>query len=222
MTRVVVKLGGRVAAESVRHVLGRREAGDEVVVVHGAGPQISEELERRGLPVRFVAGRRFTDGVTLTVVRESLVAVGAELTRLLGPTATQLVGDEIGLEAEPLPGLGLVGQPLAARLPAVESALLAGLVPVVTPVAVGPLNVNADEAASALAVGLDADRIVFVSDVPGVLVEGAVARALHADRASELLDRGVFEGGIVPKLLAAVRAARLGVRAEIGATEVLA
>jgi len=222
VTRVVVKLGGRVAAESVRHVLGRREAGDEVVVVHGAGPQISEELERRGLPVRFVAGRRFTDGVTLTVVRESLVAVGAELTRLLGPTATQLVGDEIGLEAEPLPGLGLVGQPLAARLPAVESALLAGLVPVVTPVAVGPLNVNADEAASALAVGLDADRIVFVSDVPGVLVEGAVARALHADRASELLDRGVFEGGIVPKLLAAVRAARLGVRAEIGATEVLA
>jgi len=222
VTRVVVKLGGRVAAESVRHVLGRREAGDEVVVVHGAGPQISEELERRGLPVRFVAGRRFTDGVTLTVVRESLVAVGAELTRLLGPTATQLVGDEIGLEAEPLPGLGLVGQPLAARLPAVESALLAGLVPVVTPVAVGPLNVNADEAASALAVGLDADRIVFVSDVPGVLVEGAVARALHADRPSELLDRGVFEGGIVPKLLAAVRAARLGVRAEIGATEVLA
>jgi len=128
----------------------------------------------------------------------------------------------LALEAEPLPGLGLVGQPLAARLPAVESALLAGLVPVVTPVAVGPLNVNADEAASALAVGLDADRIVFVSDVPGVLVEGAVARALHADRASELLDRGVFEGGIVPKLLAAVRAARLGVRAEIGATEVLA
>ena len=90
-----------------------------------------------------------------------------------------------------------------------------------TPIAVGPLNVNADEAATALAAGLGADRIVFVSDVPGVYVEGVVAARLHADDADELLRAGVFDGGIVPKLLAAARAARLGIAAEIGETAVV-
>jgi acetylglutamate kinase len=219
---VVVKLGGRVAVSSLSQVLRHRSAGREVVVVHGAGPQISAELERRGYTVRFVGGRRYTDAATLEVARGALLAVGADLVALLAPDAVHLVGTEIGLEAKPLPELGLVGEPLPGRPAAVEHALGEARIPVVTPIAVGPLNVNADEAACALAVGLGADRIVFVSDVPGVYVEGVVARRLHADRASELLESGSFDGGIVPKLLAAVRAARLGVRAEIGLTEVLA
>jgi acetylglutamate kinase len=155
-------------------------------------------------------------------VRASLVAVGAELSAALGPAALLLVGDEIGLRARLLPELGLVGEPLPSRPTAVVDALDAGRIPVVTPIAVGPLNVNADEAAAALAAGLEADRIVFVSDVPGVYIEGSVVKRLHADRADELLDAGTFEGGIVPKLLAAVRAARLGIRTEIGETAVVA
>lgn len=222
MSRVVVKLGGRVASSSVGYALEHHAAGDDVAVVHGAGPQIDAALERLGLPVTFVAGRRFTDAPTLAVVRESLLAVGAGLASDIGPVAVHLVGDEIGLVAEPLPELGLVGEPVPSRPEAVLEAFARGRLPVLTPIAEGPLNVNADEAASALAVGLAADRVVFVSDVPGVLVEGVVARRLHADHASELLSSGAFDGGIVPKLLAAVRAARLGVRAEIGMTEVLA
>ena len=222
MSRVVLKLGGRVAGESIGVALEHRAAGNEAIVVHGAGPQITAELERLRRPVTFVGGRRYTDDSTLAIVRDSLIEVGAELAASIGPSALQLVGDEIGLEADPLPELGHVGAPRACRPAAVEEALARGRIPVVTPIAVGPLNVNADEAASALAVGLGADRIVFVSDVPGVLVEGTVTRRLHADRAAELLDDGAFEGGIVPKLLAAVRAARLGIRAEIGVTEVLA
>jgi acetylglutamate kinase len=219
---VVVKLGGRVAASSVGLALERIAAGDDVVIVHGAGPQIDAELERLGLPVRFVGGRRFTDAATLEVVRSSLIRVGGQLVEALGTRAVQLVGDEIGLEADPLPELGLVGDPRPSAPQEITAAIAEGLVPVVTPVAVGPLNVNADEAAAALAVGLGADRIAFVSDVPGVYVEGVVAERLHADLASDLLSAGAFEGGIVPKLLAATRAARLGVKAEIGLTEVLA
>jgi acetylglutamate kinase len=222
MTRIVVKLGGAVAAEAAARVHALREDCAEVVVVHGAGPQISAELGRRGIPVEFVGGRRVTSEAALAVVRESLVAVGAELAAAFGPAAVQLVGDEIGLEARQLPELGLVGEPSPCRPAAIESALAAGLVPVVAPIAVGPLNVNADEAASALAIGLGADRIVFVTDVPGVFVEGSLAERLEAVHADRLLADGAFEGGIVPKLLAAVRAARLGVQAEIGATEVLA
>jgi acetylglutamate kinase len=211
-----------VATGSLDVVGDRLRAGDEVVVVHGAGPQISAELEARGIPVRFVQGRRFTDPATLAVVRASLVAVGAELAAALGPAAIQLVGDEIGLEATPVPELGLVGEPRPSAPEAVLAAIAGGRVPVVTPIAVGPLNVNADAAASALAAGLGADRAVFVTDVAGVYLEGAVLPVLHADRADELLDDHVFDGGIVPKLMAAVQAARLGVTVEIGETAVVA
>ena len=220
--RAVLKLGGRVAGESIGLVHERHADGDEVVVVHGAGPQITDELAARGIATMFVGGRRFTDPATLVVVRESLVAVGAELAAALGPASLQLVGDEIGFEAVELPWLGLVGDPRPCRPAAVEAALAEGLIPVVTPIAVGPLNVNADEAAAALAVGVEADALVFVSDVPGVYLGGAVARELRADAAGELLDSGAVDGGMVPKLLAAVRAARLGITAEIGETAVVA
>jgi acetylglutamate kinase len=222
MTRVVLKLGGRVATATARHAVELHDAGNEVIVVHGAGPQITAELRARGIPVRFSAGRRVTDPATLAVVRTSLVAVGAEVSAALGPAALHLVGDEIGLRARLLPALGLVGEPLPSRPLAVENTLAERRIPVVTPIAVGPLNVNADEAATALAAGLEADRIVFVSDVAGVYVEGAVVDCLHADLADELLGSGAFDGGIVPKLLAAVRAARLGIRTEIGETAVVA
>jgi acetylglutamate kinase len=222
VTRVVLKLGGRVAAGSLDVVRERHAVGDEVVVVHGAGPQITAELRARGIPVRFVRGRRFTDPATLAVVRSSLVAVGAELAAALGPAAVHLLGDEIGLRATPLAELGLVGEPVPSRLGAVVEGLADGRIPVVTPIAVGPLNVNADEVAAAIAAGIRADRLVFLSDVPGVYLEGAVVRSIHADRASELLEEGAFDGGIVPKLVSAVRAARAGLTAEIGETAVVA
>ena len=215
---VVLKLGGRVAAASVRSALAG--AGTRVVVVHGAGPQISSEMQRRGIEPMFVRGRRVTTPEVLEVVRESLAAVNAEVCAAIGPTAVALFGDAIGLRARRVDALGLVGDPEPVAPKAVLEALAAGLVPVVAPLAEGPLNVNADEAAAALAVGLGAGQILFVSDVPGVLVDGEVAQVLPADEAEAGLADGSFEGGIVPKLMAAVHAARGGVRASIGATEV--
>ena len=84
MTRFVVKVGGAVAAESVDRILGLREEGHELVVVHGAGPQITEEMNRRGIPVEFVNGRRRTSRAALEVVRESMAEVNAGLCAALG------------------------------------------------------------------------------------------------------------------------------------------
>ena len=81
---------------------------------------------------------------------------------------------------------------------------------------------NADEAAAALAVGLEAERILFLTDVPGLIRAGSLVRAIGADEADRLLDEDELAGGIVPKLRAAVTAARVGVRAEIGETAVVA
>jgi acetylglutamate kinase len=218
--RIVVKVGGRVATDSAATVLGLAER-HEVCVVHGAGPQISEEMERFGLPVEFVGGRRVTSPAALVLVRRSFLKVNAALCEALGPDAVGLVGSEIGLRATQVEALGLVGDPLPCRPLAIELALARGRVPVVAPVAVGPLNVNADEAAAALAVGLGADRILFLSDVPGVLLDGAVASRLEAGEADRLLDAGHLEGGIVPKVRAALVAVRRGVQAEIGETSVV-
>jgi acetylglutamate kinase len=220
-TRVVLKLGGGVAAHAAADALALTRAGHQVCVVHGAGPQISAELRRLGLEVTFVGGRRVTSAAALAVVRAALASVNRELCAAIGTDALGLMGDEIGLEAVRVEELGFVGEPLPTRPAAIEYALAEGLIPVVAPLARGPLNVNADEAAAALAVGLQADRILFVSDVPGVFLAGDVVPALPADEADRLLDAGELEGGIVPKLNAALRAARLGVRAEIGETAVL-
>jgi acetylglutamate kinase len=218
---VVVKIGGAVAADAAATVL--ELAGEhEVCVVHGAGPQISEEMARYGLRVEFVAGRRVTSSAALVLVRRSLVRVNAQLCAALGERAVGLIGDEIGLRAEHVPELGCVGDPLPSRPLAIELALAQGLIPVVAPLGQGPLNVNADDAAAALAVGLGAERILFLSDVPGVLLGGALANTLAAGDADRMLGNGELQGGIVPKVRAAVAAARYGVRAEIGATAVVA
>jgi acetylglutamate kinase len=221
MSLVVVKVGGAVAGTTARQIQGLA-ASRKVVVVHGAGPQISAEMQRRGLPVEFVGGRRVTTADGLEAVRESFAAVNAALCEAIGAQAVPLFGDEIGLVARHVPELGLVGDPLPSAPAAVEAVLDAGLIPVVAPLAVGPLNVNADEAASALAIGLGAEKILFLTDVPGLLLEDVVVPSIGAADAESLLDAGDLEGGIVPKLRAAVTAAKLGVKAEIGETAVLA
>jgi acetylglutamate kinase len=220
MSLIVAKVGGAVASETAGAIRNLVTECYKVVVVHGAGPQISQEMERQGLVVEFVEGRRVTTRAALGVVRASLGEVNAALCKAIGPKAVSLFGDEIGLQATPIPGLGLVGQAVPSAPPAVANALESGLIPVVAPLADGPLNVNADEAAAALAVGLGAERLVFFTDVPGLLLEGAVVPSIGVDEAERVLPG--LEGGIVPKLHAAVTAARLGVRAEIGETAVLA
>ena len=222
MTRpVVVKCGGAVAESAAELILELADA-EAVVVVHGAGPQISAEMERRGLEVQFVGGRRVTSREALEVVRESMAAVNATLCAAIGESAVPLFGDEIGLHALQVPMLGMVGDPIPCAPDVVVAALEEELIPVVAPLAEGPLNVNADEMAAALAVGLEAERILFVTDVPGLLDGGVVVPVIDADEAGKLLDAGAFQGGIIPKLRAAITAAQLGVRAEIGATEVVA
>src|SRR5216117_783442 len=108
MNVVVLKVGGASTsgvADAVRSI------GGPVVVVHGAGPQISEEMMRRSSEVQFIGGRRVTTPEALEVVRESFAAVNAAVCAAIGDAAVPLAGDEIGLEADHVPELGLVGRP---------------------------------------------------------------------------------------------------------------
>ena len=126
MARIVLKLGGRVAAETAVQALCWRADGHDVVVVHGAGPQISARLEERGIRAVFVEGRRVTTPEVLDVVRASMRDVNDEVCSAIGPVALGLMGDEIGLRAAQLPELGLVGHPAPCAPAAVLDAFAQG------------------------------------------------------------------------------------------------
>jgi acetylglutamate kinase len=216
----VVKCGGALLAKE-RFALERYvEAGSGACVVHGAGARISHALDEAGVVSTFVGGRRVTSDDAMPIVREAFKRENSELCRQIGPRAVGLMGDDLGLEAEPLPGFGHAGM-LLPTVPASLLGLLANdAVPVIAPLARGPLNVNADDAAAVLAVALFADRLVFASDVPGVIVEGEVVTTLTA---SDIASLGrELTGGIVPKLQAALVAAREGIRVDVGLTSVVA
>jgi acetylglutamate kinase len=220
----VVKCGGAALAKEPfvleRHV----DPGSSVCIVHGAGARISAALRAAGIESTFAGGRRVTTGEALPIIREAFREENAALCADLGPRAYGLMGDELGLEAERVPELGHVGMLLPVVPPALRGLLAMEGIPVIAPLARcsedrGPLNVNADDAAAVLAVALEADRLVFVSDVPGVLVDGEVLTQLSESDLSRL--NGHLSGGIVPKLQAALLAAREGVRVEVGRTSIV-
>jgi len=219
---LVVKVGGAVAGDAASRILGLAEEGHEVVVVHGAGPQITDEMTKRGIPVEFVQGRRRTSRLALEVVRESMELVNAQLCEALGDRAVPVLGHRDGLLAVPVPPLGQVGDPLPCRPHKVLDALRDDKVPVVAPLAVGPLNVNADDASAALALGLGARSLFFLTDVPGLYIDDEIVDAIAVGDARRMLAEGAFEGGIIPKLRAAALAAASGITATIGQTAVVA
>jgi len=196
------------------------DEGSGACVVHGAGGRISRALAEAGLASTFVDGRRVTADEAIPVVRQAFERENDELCRQIGERAVGLMGDDLGLEADPLPGYGRVGMLRPVVPPTLWALLERGAVPVIAPLARGPLNVNADDAAAVLAVALKAERLVFASDVAGVIVEGQVVPSLSAGDIASLGRE--LTGGIVPKLQAALVAAREGVRVNVGLTSVVA
>ncbi len=225
-----------------RTIRARHDAGRPTVLVHGGGPEISDLHERLGVPFEKIDGLRVTspEGMTLT----TMVLCGAVNTRIVerfvahGLPALGVSGVDLGLLRAPLAGAawGRVGGPPQVAAERLEQLLAAGLVPVVAPVSLGPdgaaVNVNADDAAHAIAAALGASALEFVSDIPGVTEDDRVLRRLVPVDVERLIARGVVKGGMVPKLRAAVAALAAGVgRVRIGnlttirtnhATEVLA
>ncbi|MFG3318181.1 acetylglutamate kinase [Streptomyces sp. NPDC048171] len=206
-------------------------AGLRPVVVHGGGPQISSMLARLDLEVRFEAGLRVTTPETMDVVRMVLTGqVQRELVGALnahGPFAVGMSGEDARtmtavrrpawVDGRPV-DIGLVGEVVAVEPGAVGTLLKEGRIPVISPVARGVdgevYNVNADLAASALAVALGAERLVVLTDVEGLFADwphsGEVVSRLTAGQLEALLPG--LAGGMLPKMEGCLRAVRAGVR----------
>jgi acetylglutamate kinase len=209
----VVKVGG-VASGAAAQVAALTRTGRRVVVVHGAGAQITAACIAAGLEPRFEDGQRVTDDSVMRVVETAVAGANAALCAELAGEGVACRPMRDALTAEPWGDgrLGLVGHITSVEQIGLRALLAGGIVPVIAPTASG-LNVNADNAAAAVAGALGASELVFLSDVPGLMGPGGeVIRSVTAASAAQLVASGTVTGGMIPKLDAGLAALAGGVR----------
>ncbi|GLY07557.1 MULTISPECIES: acetylglutamate kinase [Actinoplanes] len=237
-TTIVIKYGGNAMIDPelqkafAADMVFLRHVGIKPVVVHGGGPQISRMLKRLGIESEFRGGLRVTTPEAMDVVRMVLTGqVGRELVGLInqhGPHAVGLSGEDARLFTAVRRGvlldgeevdLGQVGDVDKVDTSAVDDLIAAGRIPViatVAPDAAGvPHNVNADTAASALAVALGARKLIVLTDVPGLYTNWPDTSSLTSEINAEELEKllPTLESGMAPKMEACLRAVRGGVPA---------
>lgn len=223
----VLKIGGNdIDSPAFLTALAEYVAGLEtpVVIVHGGGKEIGQLQEKMGLQAQWVDGLRVTDTDTLAVVEMVLCgSVNKRLVRQLvaaGVDAEGLSGTDRGLIravklVNPHGDLGRVGEVTNVRGEVLLAMLAQGITPVLAPLALGedgePFNVNADHAAAAVAKAIGATRIVFLTNVSAVLVDGIPQARIDAAQAEALIADGTINGGMIPKVRTALHAVEVGV-----------
>jgi acetylglutamate kinase len=227
--KALIKIGGSLLDDSAsRHDIARQIAlvaqqGWQVTVVHGGGKQMTRFLEERGIKSNFVRGLRITTEETIDAVLKVLAgSVNTQLVSALGLAGLKPVGltgvDSALAVAEQLdPELGFVGRVVSSDSHLLHTLTGAGYVPVVACVASGAqgevFNVNGDSMAVAVASAWHADRLVFLTDVSGVLdANKAVVPLLSIEDCNKLIASGIASGGMQAKLNAATEAVANGVR----------
>ena len=206
--------------------------GIQVVVVHGGGKAITRAMETAGIKSEFRGGMRVTDAATVKIVEETLnKEINGQICdslRSRGANPLGMPGNHVNLcekllsadEAGNPIDLGFVGDIKFVKAKLIKKALADGFLPVVSPIALDgddqPYNTNADVAAAAIANSLRARRLIFMSDVPGLLADpkdpSTLIATLKVGEVDELKKKGVIAGGMIPKVDSAVKALKEGVR----------
>ena len=236
---VIVKFGGSsmdnpgIVRDILEDVAFMSCVGMRPVIVHGGGKAINASMKKKGLQATFVKGLRVTDAATMEIVEQVLNReVNPELVAILnefGCKARGIHGEDIiavrkHAEADPETGealdWGLVGEITGVDVEPVKAYLEADITPVITPLGADGArqiyNVNADAAAAGLAERLQARKLVFLSDVPGLLSDpkdrNSIMSTLHLSEVESLIARGIIGGGMLPKISGALKALKAGVR----------
>ena len=235
---IVIKYGGNAMTESAlkegfaRDVVLLKLIGLHPVIVHGGGPQINEMLEKVGKKGEFVQGMRVTDSETMDIVEMVLGGhVNKEIVSMITTFGGRAVGitgrDNHFIKAEKLlidtpeqngVDIGQVGTVADIDTRLVEGLVERGCIPVIAPVGVGQngeaFNINADLVAGKLAEKLQAEKLLMMTNIPGVLdKEGKLLTTLTPSRIDKLIEDGTLYGGMLPKIASAVEAAKSGVKA---------
>lgn len=231
---IVIKYGGAamkdssLKAEVIRDIVFLACVGVRPVVVHGGGPEINRWLQKLEIEPLFKDGLRVTDADTMDVVEMVLVGrVNKELVSLINRAGTPAVGlcgkDGDLIQARPVgtEGVGFVGEVANINIGLVESLVNSGYVPVISSVAADEngqaYNINADTVAGEIAAALQAEKLILLTDTPGILYDyhdpATLLNKLDIQKARELIDRGIVSGGMIPKVSCCVRSLAQGVRA---------
>ena len=235
---MVVKFGGSAMEDPVlvrgvmKDIVMLEAIGVRPVVVHGGGKAISAELKRQGIPVKFVNGLRYTCDKTIDIVddvlhnevNKNLLALGESCGgRMKGISGKTVLKAKKTLSVNPATGVGedvgFVGEVTGVNTTPIFEALEAGLIPVVTPLGTGgdghTYNINADTAACKIAEALHARKLVFMSDVPGILAdcndENSVIATICTSDIDKLIKDGILSGGMLPKIAGCVSALDSGI-----------
>jgi acetylglutamate kinase len=225
---IVVKIGGSIRGDgtALDDVITLHKLGVHPVVVHGGGPIISDWQKRAGIETKFVQGRRVTDEPTLDIAHMVLIGkVNRDLVAYLGANGVRAFGLS-GVDGGMIQGrvrdpeLGFVGDVDTVDLKPIQALIGAGYLPVIAPAAITPdgqpLNINADSVAGDIARALSAEKLVFFTDVAGVLDgNGELVPTMTPDRALELIASGEIKGGMIPKIEACLEALKTVPRAHV-------
>jgi acetylglutamate kinase len=236
---VVVKLGGSIMemeegyTRIMQDIAFMECVGLRPVVVHGGGKAISRAMKKAGIAPHFLDGLRVTDESTIRVVEQVL---NHEVNPHLSSIIQKFEGKARGIHGEDILRVkkmkrrnskkgesadwGFVGQVESVDVEPIQAYLQADIVPVITPLGKGSdnklYNINADDAATAVACALNARKLVFLTDVPGLLLNPddrkSLISTLHLNEVDELIERGVISGGMLPKIKGMVGAVKSGVK----------
>ncbi|MDB4122372.1 acetylglutamate kinase [Octadecabacter sp.] len=229
---VVIKLGGHAMSSDeamdnfARDVVLMQHVGVNPVIVHGGGPMINEMLDKLDIKSKFVNGKRVTDKATVEVVE---MVLSGRVNKWIVNAINRQGGRAVGLSGkdanlmicdQDAPELGLVGTPAEIDTGVLTTLFDANTIPVIAPLGAGrngeTLNVNGDTVAGAMAAALAADRLLLLTDVPGVMDETkTVLTDLTTTQVKDLTAAGVIAGGMIPKTQTCLDALAKGVRAAV-------
>lgn len=222
----LIKAGGELLAREVSRQkilksIVRLQRKASVIFVHGGGPQIETELKRKKIPIKYIHGRRVTTPEAMKVVEQVL---GGRLNQKLATELMALKVSAAGISCRDgklitgrlIPQLGRAAKPVKTDTRLVQTLVDNGFVPVVSSVASDkwgePVNINADDAASAIAVAMKADNLIFLTDISGVLNQKRQRiPILKIKQMVPLIEAGVITGGMIPKVQSAKNAIENGV-----------
>jgi len=227
----VVKYGGAAMTEKnlksafAQNVTLLRKVGINVVLVHGGGKEITSLADKLGLKTEFIHGRRKTTKEMVNVVQMTLAGkLNQDIVRLISQHGGKAVGvsgfDADCIQAVPAKtankiDLGFVGEVAEVNTNYINLMCQAGLIPVIAPVGFdnrgNTYNINADDAASSIAIALKAEKLIYVSDVVGIYDDKTILKTVKKKDAADLIENGIITGGMIPKVLSAFKTLDAGV-----------
>lgn len=230
---VVIKYGGSAVCEKgiekgiLEDVMFMNYAGMRPIIVHGGGPFISKMMKKSGIEPKFIAGRRYTDAQSMRIIEKALRVINQNIVkglREMGAEAFGLSGGENHLirvkKMKNKVDLGFVGEVTSVDTTVVKRLIEDSIIPVIYPLGIGRdgnvYNVNADDAASEIAIALKAEKYVLLTNVRGIMRDrnnpDTLYHTLKSGEADKLIKRKVIEAGMIPKTESCVNAVRDGVK----------